>query len=177
MKGKSIIASVLPFGGSRGERVSGARVYLVTGTDLKRIAFQKTGESGKVTFAHLDKGIYRILLDIPGQTGKLEAKEAWYGDFQVGYHSKKKLFLFQEQTGYFAVRFSKLENLADSNITPMYELEESRRKGRIMIGKIEIVHKFGGFTMELSAYSQKKFQKLTTKYKDDAGMSVITKSR
>ena len=177
MKGNSIITSILPFGGSRGERVSDARVYLESGSGHKRIAFQRTGESGKITFAHLDKGMYRILLDIPRQTGKLEARETWYGDIQVGYHSKKKIFLFQDATGYFSVRFTKLDNLADSNITPMYELEECRKKGRVMIGKIEVVHKSGGFTMELSAHSHQKFLKLTSKYKDDAGMSVITKSR
>lgn len=176
MKVKSIVATILSFGGSRGENVSDARIYLETGTQ-KRVAFQRTGESGKVTFANLDKGVYRILFDIPRQTGKLEAKEAWYGDIQVGYHNKKKLFLFQELSGYFSVRFSRLDNIADSNITPMYELEESRKKGRILIGKIEVVHKYGCIAMQLTAYSQQKFLKLTEKYKDDAGMSVITKSR
>lgn len=176
MKGKSIVASIIPFMGNRGEKVSGARVFLETGTNSKKIAFQRTGESGKITFAHLDKGVYKILLDIPRQTGKLEAKEAWYGDFQVGYHSEKKLFLFQEDSGYFSIRFSKLSNLANTNITPMYELEESQRKGRILIGKIEVIHKFGSFTMELTAHSKQKFEKLTIKYKDDAGMSVISNS-
>lgn len=174
MKGKSIVASINPFRGNRGEKVSGARVFLETASNSKRIAFQRTGESGKVTFSHLDKGVYKILLDIPRQTGKLEAKEAWYGDFQVGYHSEKKLFLFQEENGYFSIRFSKIENLANANVTPMYELEESLRRGRILIGKIEVVHKYGSFTMELSAHAQKNFEKLANKYKDDAGMSVIT---
>ena len=177
MKVTNMILGILPFGGNRGERVSEARVYLETSSDQKRIAFQKTGESGKVTFAHLDKGVYKILLDIPRQTGKLEVREAWYGDMQVGYHSAKKMFLFQEITGYFSVRFSKIENLANSNITPMYEVEESRRNGRILIGKFEVDHKYGNLTLELSAHTQKKFQKLTNRYKDDAGMSVITKTR
>ena len=177
MELKNSIIGLLSFGGGRGERISGAQVILEAASGQERIAYQKTGDSGKVTFAHLDKGVYRILLDVPRQTGKLEVKEAWLGDMQVGYHRDKKLFLFQEASGYFSVRFSKLEYLANSNITPMFEPEENYPNNLVLIGKLEVVHKYGSLTLELAAHTQRKFQKLTDKYKDDAAMSVIRKSR
>ncbi len=177
MKNINGISLMMLFGSSKGSSVEGAGIYLETGTEQKLVAFQKTGESGKATFAYLDKGVYRILLDIPRQTGKLEVKEVWSGDIQVGYHSEKKWYMFQELSGYFLVRFTRLSNLANSNITPMYELDENQRRGRIIIGKLEVEKKFGSLTLELLAHTQKKFFKLTDKYKNDAGMSVIRKSR
>jgi hypothetical protein len=176
MEVKNIITGFLPFRGNRGVLVSGAGIFLETGTGKKRIAFQRTGESGKVTFAHLDKGMYRILLRIPPQAGKLMVKEEKTGDIQVSYHSEKKMLLFLDAAGYFSIRFSKLRNLSDSGITPMYELVENRRKIRILIGKVEVEHKSGSITLELAAHTQQKFQKITHKYKDDAGVSVITKN-
>lgn len=176
MENKNIISGMLLFGGKPGSKVPGAIVYLDTGTDHEPVAFQRTGESGKVTFAHLDKGVYRILLDIPQQKGKLEAKEAWMGDIKVGYHSEKKLYLFQEEAGFFSVRYSKLHNLANKNITPMYEVDNIWQKSRIVIGKLEVEHKYGSVTLQLAAHTQIKFHKLTDKYKTDAGMSVIRKS-
>jgi hypothetical protein len=176
MKRKEIFIGMLLFNSKRGERVSGAKVYLETSSEQKAVAFQKTGDSGRVTFAFLDKGVYQILLDIPRQKGKLEAKEAWQGDMKVGYHGKKKMYLLQENSGYFSVRYTSLKNLAGSNITPMYELDESRMKGRIVIAKLEVEHKYGSVTLELSAHSQYKFHKLTDKYKNDAEMSVVRKS-
>jgi hypothetical protein len=177
MKSKNIIMGMLLFGSKPGTKVEGAIVYLDTGADHEPVAFQRTGESGKVTFAHLDKGVYRILLDIPQQKGKLEAKEAWLGDIKVGYHSEKKLYLFQEESGFFSVRYTKLHNLANKNITPMYEVDTIWQKNRIVIGKLEVDQKFGSVTLQLAAHSQYKFHKLTEKYKNDAGMSVVRKSR
>jgi hypothetical protein len=176
MEVKNIITGLLPFRRNRGELISGAGIYLETGIGKKRIAFQRTGESGKVTFAHLDKGMYRILLSIPTQAGKLTVKEERTGDIQMSYHREKKMLLFRDTAGYFSVRFSNLKNLSDSGITPMYELVEHRRKTRILTGKVEVEHKFGSITLELAAHSQQKFQKKTNKYKDDAGVSVITKN-
>jgi hypothetical protein len=174
MEIKNIISGILPFRGNRGSKVTGAGIFLETGTGKKRIAFQRTGESGKVTFAHLDKGIYRILLRIPPQAGKFAAQEYNPGDIQVSYHSEKKMILFRDTAGYFSIRFSKIKNLSDAGITPMYELMEDRREIRILTGKMEVAHKYGSLTLELAAHTQQKFQKITNRYKDDAGVSVIT---
>jgi len=175
MEVKNIITGILPFKGNRGSAVTGAVIFLETGTGKKRIAFQRTGESGKVTFAHLDKGIYRILLRIPPQAGKLAAHEYNAGDVQVSYHSEKKMLLFRNAAGNFSIRFSKIRNLSDTVITPMYELVEDRRETHILTGKMEVAHKYGSVTLALAAHTQQKFQKITSRYKDDAGVSVITK--
>jgi hypothetical protein len=177
MEVKNIISGILPFRGKRGVAVTGAGVYLETGTGKIRIAFQRTGESGKVTFAHLDKGIYRILLKVPPQVGKLAVQEYNSGDFQVSYHSEKKMLLFRDAAGYFSIRFSNMKKLSDAGITPMYEMVEDRGKIQILTGKLEVVHNYGSISLELAAHTQQKFQKITTRYKDDAGVSVIKNNR
>ena len=176
MEGRNSIIAMLFFGGNRGTKVQGANVYLESGANHQPVAFQQTGESGKITFAHLDKGVYRILLDIPPQKGKLAAMEPWQGEIKVGYHSEKKMYLVQEDTGFFSVRYKNLNNLANKNVTPMYEVVTSLRESRVVIGKFEVDQKFGSISLTLAAHSQNKFHKLTEKYKNEAGMSVIRKS-
>ncbi len=176
MENKNTIIVLSLFGGNKGERVAGAGVYLEKAGNQQLVAYQETGESGKVTFAHLDKGIYTIILDMPQQTGKLEVKEPWTGEMQVGYHSDKKIYLFREATGYFSIRFSSFKNVSSENITPMYEVIQTRRINGMIVGKLEVAHKTGSLTLELAAYSLKNFNKLIEKYKFDAGMSVIRKS-
>ncbi|MFW6290284.1 MAG: hypothetical protein ACOC0R_04885 [Mariniphaga sp.] len=176
MENKNTIIVLALFGGNKGERVSGAGVYLEKAGNQQLVAYQETGDSGKVTFSHLDKGIYTIILDIPQQTGKLEVKEPWKGEMQVGYHSEKKMYLFREVTGYFSIRFSNFKHITNENITPMYEVIQSRRINGMVVGKIEVAHKTGSLTLELAAYSFRNFNKLVEKYKYDAAMSVIRKS-
>ena len=176
MKKMNNIIMLALFGGNRGVRVAGAGIYLERGSGGQIVAYQITGESGKVSFTHLDKGLYTIMLEIPRQTGKLEVREAWQGDMQVGYHREKKLYFFREVTGYFSIRFSGLKYLLNENITPMYEMVHNQRINGITVGKIEVVHNKGAIALELSAYSLKNFNKLVEKYKNDAGMSVIRKS-
>lgn len=175
MRKNGSIIGLLTFGSPRSSRVRGAQIFLEAIADHEKLAFQKTGESGKATIAHLDKGIYALYLALPQQAGKMEAKEIMPDDVQVGYHSEKKLLLFQNASGYFSVRFTKLSNLLNSNMTPMYEPDENFRSNRILIGKLEVIHKYGALTLEVTAHTQRKFMKLTNKYKDDIEMSVIKK--
>lgn len=175
MSKNSSIIGLLTFGSPRSKHVAGAHVIIEEIADQDRIAFQKTGESGKVSIAHLDKGIYKLFIELPQQAGKMEVKETLPDAVQVGYHSEKKLLLFQNSSGYFSIRFTKISNLLNNNLTPMFEPDLNFRNNRILIGKLEVIHKFGSIALEISAHTQRKFIKLTNKYNEDAGMSVIRK--
>lgn len=156
-----------------GEPVKDAVVYLETEKGNVPLAFQITGKAGGVTFAHLDKGVYKIVVSLPEQKNKLSRQtDDIQEDFQVAYNSRKMIFFIQEPQGLFTLRFSDDENLADSNITPMHELVDED-KHRIVIGKFEVDGNFGRVTLKISALKAKGFQKLVDKYKHDAGMSVI----
>ena len=163
------------FKSNPGNPVSGARVYLETEPGDKLIAFQQTGEAGGVTFSHLDKGVYKIYLEIPKQKDSLQDKSVSASvNFLVGYHSKKMYLFFQNPMGNFMVKFSDVEKLAESNITPMYETESAETYARITICKLEVTGSYGKLALKLSALSEKKFQKQIKKYEQDAEMALIS---
>lgn len=163
------------FSSNPGSPVAGARVYLETEPGDKLIAFQQTGESGSITFAHLDKNVYKIYLEIPRQKEILEDKEmSAAANFQVGWHSKKMILLFQNPQGNFRIKFSELEKLDESDMTPMHETEVSETIARIAICKLSVPKNNGKVTLKLSALSTSKFQKQIKKYEHDAGMAIIS---
>lgn len=163
------------FKSNPGNPVSGAHIYLETEPGKKLIAFQQTGEAGGSTFSHLDKGVYKIYLEIPKQKDTLQEKsESATANFQVGYHSKKMILLFQNQLGNFLVKFTDVEKLAESNITPMHETEGAETNARIAICKMEVSGSYGKLALKLSALSEKKFQKQIKKYEKDAEMALIS---
>lgn len=175
IKNTSGIAFFGLFKSNPGSPVSGVQVYLETEPGKKLIAFQHTGEAGSVTFGHLDKGVYKIYLEIPRQKEALEKKEeSAAANYMVGYHSKKMLIFFQNPMGNFLLKFSNAEKMADSKITPMHETESAEQSARITIGKLEVTGKFGKISMKLSALSEKKFQKQIKKYEQDAEMALIS---
>jgi hypothetical protein len=156
-----------------GEPVEDAVVYLETEKGNVPLAFQVTGKSGGVTFAHLDKRVYKIIVSLPPQKDKLARQpNDIQENFQVAFHRRKKIFFIQENQGLFTLRFSGVCNLAGSNITPMHEIVPGNDQ-RIVIGKFEVDGKFGSVTMKISALKAKKFEKLVEKYKHDTEMSVI----
>ena len=163
------------FSSNPGTPVSGVHFYLETEPDKKLIAFQQTGESGSVTFAHTDKGVYKIYLEIPKQKESSEKKDASVpAHFTVGYHSKKMLLFYQNPTGNYLLKFSEVEKLAENNITPMHETESAENNTRIALGKVEVTGKYGKISMKLSALSESSFQKQIKKYEHDAGMALIS---
>lgn len=163
------------FSSTPGTPVSGVQFHLETEPGKKLIAFQQTGESGSVTFAHIDKGVYKIYLEIPKLKGNSESNEVSPAvHFKVGYHSKKMILFFQNPTGNYMLKFLEAEKLAESNITPMHETESAEMNTRIAIGKIEVTEKYGKVSMKLSALSEKSFQKQIKKYEHDAGMALIS---
>lgn len=156
-----------------GEPIKEAVVYLETEKGNVPLAFQITGKAGGVTFAHLDKGVYKIVVALPQQKDKL-AREPndIQDDFHVAYHSSKKVYFIQEPQGLFTIRFSETKNLAESGVTPMHELSRTDDQ-RMVIGKFEVDGKAGAVTLKFAAMKAKYFQKRIEKYKHDAEMSII----
>ena len=175
IKNTSGIAFFGLFKSNPGSPVSGAQIYLETEPGKKLIAFQQTGEAGGATFSHLDKGVYKIFLGIPKQKDSPQEKsESAPANFLVGYHSKKMILLFQNILGNFLVKFTDVEKLAESNITPMHETEGAEVNARITICKLEVSGNYGRLALKLSALSEKKFQKQIKKYEHEPGMAIIS---
>ncbi len=159
--------------GKPGNPVQEAAVFLEPEKGEVPVAFQLTGKAGSATFAHLDKGKYRIVMTLPHQSGKLANERLNLpGDFQFGYHNAKKKYLIREYNGFFMIRYSGVKNLSGSNIIPTFNTDE-KSPNRMVTAHFEVDNKFGAITMEILALSEKKFRKLINKYKNDLKMTVI----
>lgn len=168
---KNPFSFILP--GTPGKPVQEAAVFLEPENSDIPVAFQLTGKSGGITFAHLDKGSYKLALTLPHQSGKLANERLNLpGDFQFGYHNAKKNYFIREYNGFFLIRFSNLKHLSGSNIIPTFKTHE-KNPNRMIIANFEVDGKFGSITMEIRALSENKFRKLINKYKNDMKMTVI----
>lgn len=159
--------------GKSGKPVYEAAVFLEPEKGDVPVAFQLTGKSGAVTFDHLDKGEYKIVLTLPDYHDKQTAdKYGLPGDFQFGYHNSKKKYFIREANGFFMIRFSKLKNLSGANIIPTFKADDENPFRRVT-AKFEVNGNFGGITMQIRTLSEKKFRKLINKYKNDMKMTVV----
>jgi hypothetical protein len=159
--------------GKPGKPVQNAIIYIEPEESDIPVAFQKTGKAGGATFAHLDKGMYRIIMALPPQKGKLaNESEDLPDDLHVGYHKDKNIYFVREPGGFFTIRFSNLKNLYDDNITPLYETDKND-PARLVVGKFEVDGKYGSVTMKVSALTEKSFEKLIERYAEDVKMVII----
>ncbi len=158
---------------SPGEPVPGAEVYIEQEGNEDPVAYQHTGDNGKVTFSHLTGGLYRIKISVPQQSGKLmKGRNNIDCNLQVGYHNGKKQYFLREPEGFFTINYSKIKRLANKNITPVYFNDFENRR-QLVIGKFEVSGNNGSFTLELRAQKPKKFQKMVEKIINDVDMVTI----
>ncbi len=161
-----------------GEPVPGAEVFAEQEPDDEPIAFQQTGNSGTVTFDHLDKGFYRILIVLPKQKGKLARNVDKFDDgFKSGYNTDKKTYLLHEKEGFFALKFDNFKRVKDSNIKPVYKIEKDRNGERIVVARFEIDGKIGEITLSIEALTSKEFASKAKKIKHDTAKAVINNVR
>ena len=87
-----------------GKPAENTKVYLEKGGQL--IAFQVTGEKGKVSFKHLDEGSYKLLLVFPQQEGKyIKEKPRHKTMSKATYNTRRKTYYYQGAEGFFAIKF------------------------------------------------------------------------
>jgi hypothetical protein len=157
-----------------GQPVPGAEVYIEQ-TNEAPIAYQQTGNNGKVTFSHLSSGRYHISVTLPEQSGKLtRGRKKTDCKLKAGYHQENKEYFLQESEGFFIVQFSKLKRLDDHGISPVYNPRSEDGKKRILIGRFAVDSKRGGsITLSLEAEKPKQFLKKVEKVRHDASMAAI----
>jgi hypothetical protein len=161
-----------------GAPVPGARVYIEQERNSPPVAFQETGENGKVTFSHLSSGTYWVVVVLPEQRGKyIRGENRVDCDLQVGYHNDKKDYYIHEDEGFFIINYSKLKRLDNRNVTPVYNVRYDRNEKQVVIGKFEVNGNNGSLTLSMRAQKPRKFEKLVKKVGHDASMSIIRNMR
>ncbi|MGC9355448.1 MAG: carboxypeptidase-like regulatory domain-containing protein [Mariniphaga sp.] len=172
------IIAIISFLFTPGQPVPGAEVYIRQEGNNQPAAFMQTGDNGKVTFAHLTSGVYRIEVTLPQQSGKLmRGRDNINCELQVGYHSGKKQYYLREPEGFFTFNYGKIKRLENKNITPVYNLYYDGNVKVVEIGKFEASGNNASFTLEMRAQKPKKFEKMVEKIKGDIEMVTIRSNR
>ena len=161
-----------------GEPVPGAEVFVEQEPDDEPTAFQKTGDSGTVTFSHLDKGNYRILIVLPKQKGKLaRGVEKFDKDLESVFDNKRNSYYLHEKEGFFTIKFDDIKKIKDSKINPAYKVEKTKNTTRILIADFQVDGKIGEVTLKIEALSSKEFASKVKKARHDAAIATIQNIR
>jgi len=142
--------------------------------NMPPVAYQQTGNKGKVTFAYLSEGVYRIKIILPQQSRKyIRGKDRIDCKLQVGYHKGDKRYFLNEDEGCFTVEYSKLRDLENKNITPVYNLEYDNGNKEIEIGRFEVSGNKGSLTLSVMVQKPKRFRRMVEKVINDVEMIII----
>jgi hypothetical protein len=155
-----------------GKPASKTEVYLEKGKQL--IAFQATGEQGKVSFRHLDAGSYKLLLIFPQQEGKyLTEKPKYLSKTKATYNPKTKTYYYQGQEGFFAVKFGKISKIKSENFNTIFKEEREEEKTYIAIAVFGASHAGASIDLTVKAITAAQFKKAVGKIGQDiSAMSI-----
>ncbi|WP_303925290.1 hypothetical protein [Draconibacterium sediminis] len=154
-----------------GKPAEETEVYLQKGGRL--IAFQATGEKGKVSFKHLDEGSYKLLLVFPQQEGKyIKEKPKHETMTKATYNPKNKTYYYQGTEGFFAIKFRDLSKIKSQNFSAIYREEQDGEDTFNAIAEFGI-HKAGGSVgIFVEAITAAQFRKAA----DKIGQDISTQS-
>ena len=121
-----MLAVIWPF--NPGKPVEEAVVIIENVQSKTLVAWQKTGETGKVSLAHLDAGNYRIIIELPYLDGKwIKTTRRHRTMTKATYNPKNKTYYYQGEEGYFAIKFSSIKRIESENFKPVFR--EIRTEG------------------------------------------------
>lgn len=153
-----------------------AGIYLEKGTQT--VAYQSTGEKGKVIFHHLDAGSYRLLLTFPQQEGKfIKDKPRNRTLTKATYNAKNRTYYYQSEEGYFAVRFYGLSKIKSENFHPTFSEEKEEEVTYIVVSKFGAHQRNASIGVSVRAITAARFKKATEKADSDLSTLSIPNIR
>ena len=147
------------FGGRPTEKTE---IYLEKGNQL--IAFQVSGEKGKVTFNHLDAGSYQISLVFPQQEGKfIKDKPKHRSLSKASYNARKRTYYYQGTEGYFAIHFSGISNIKSENFVAVFKEEKDEDSTYNVIAELGAHRNNAGISIRVETLTAAQFKNVTEK--------------
>ncbi|AHW61815.1 hypothetical protein SAMN05444285_102137 [Draconibacterium orientale] len=154
-----------------GKPAENTGVYLEKGGQL--IAFQVTGEKGKVSFKHLDEGSYKLLLVFPQQEGKyIKEKPRHETMTKATYNPKNKTYYYQGTEGFFAIKFRNISRIRSENFSAIFREELDEEDKFNAIAEFGIHNSGGSIGLSVEAITAAKFKKAA----DKIGQDISTQS-
>lgn len=168
-----LIAMLSIFGGRPAEKVE---VYLEKGKQL--IAFQATGEKGKVSFDHLDEGSYRLLIIFPQQEGKyIKDKPKNRTLTKAAYNPRKKTYYYQGDEGYFSIKFQSISKVKSENFVAVFKEEHDEEDTYNVIAQFGAHGGNASMGLSVKALTAAQFKKATEKTANDISTLSIPNIR
>ena len=154
-----------------GKPAEETKVYLEKGGQL--IAFQVTGEKGKVSFKHLDEGSYKLLLVFPQQEGKyIKEKPRHKTMTKATYNTRKKAYYYQGTEGFFAIKFRDISKIKNENFLAVSREEFDEDEKSNAIAEFGIHNAGGSISVSVEAITAAQFKKAA----DKIGQDISTQS-
>ncbi|WP_167616620.1 hypothetical protein [Maribellus sediminis] len=159
---------ILLFGGKPAKNTG---VYLEKGSQL--IAYQITGEKGKVSFTHLDAGSYRISLLFPQQEGKyMDSKPKHRTMSKASYNAKKKTYYYQGNEGFFAIKFDGMSKIKSENFKAVFKEEKDENDTYKIIVQFGAHGNNASIDIAVEALTASQYKKTTDKASDISTLSI-----
>lgn len=154
-----------------GKPAGKTEVYLEKGEQL--IAFQGTGEKGKVSFEHLDAGSYNLSVVFPQQEGKfIKEKPKHESMTKATYNAKTKIYYYQGTEGFFAVKFTGLSKIRSENFKAVFKEVKEEEDTFSIIAEFGIHRNGGSIGVLVKAITAAQFKKAS----DKIGQDISTQS-
>lgn len=154
-----------------GKPAENTEVYLEKGGQL--IAFQATGEKGKVSFKHLDEGSYKLLLVFPQQEGKyIKEKPKHETMTKATYNPKNKTYYYQGTEGFFSIKFRGISKIRSENFSAIFREERDEEDKYNAIAEFGIHNSGGSIGIFVEAITAAQFKKAA----DKIGQDISTQS-
>ncbi|WP_340111791.1 hypothetical protein [Maribellus mangrovi] len=159
---------ILLFGGKPAKNTG---IYLEKGSQL--IAYQLTGDKGKVSFEYLDEGNYKISVLFPQQEGKyIKDKPKHRTLSKASYNAKKKTYYYQGNEGYFAIKFSGLSRIKSENFNAVFHEEKNGEDTYNVILQFGAHGKNASISVSVEALTAAQFKKATDKATNISTLSI-----
>lgn len=159
-----------------GKPAKNTEVYLEKGKQL--IAYQITGEKGRVDFKHLDPGSYRLSVIFPQQDGKyIKDKPKHRTLVKTTYNAKNKTYYYQGNEGFFALKFTGLSKVKGENFRAVFKEEKTEEKTFIIISEFGAHGNNASIGISVQAITAAQFKRASEKSTNDISTISIPNIR
>lgn len=171
-----LLAAIWPF--APGAPVQDAVVMLETRRSNEIIAWQQTGENGKITFNHLDAGSYNLLLQFPQLEGKwIKQKGRQRVLTKATYNQKNKTYYYQGDEGYFSMKFSKIKKINSEAFKTVFQELRTDEGFRHLVAHFKTDKNGAGISVSVKKLTAGQFKRQTEKTEHDISMISIPSQR
>jgi hypothetical protein len=158
---------------SLGKPVEDAIIIIENARSRNPVAWQKTGETGKVSIAHLDAGNYRVVIELPHLDGKwINTKRRYRTLAKAAYNPKNKTYYYQGEEGFFAIKFNKTARIESENFSPVFRELRTEDGFQYVVADFQTTREGARISVQVKKITAAQFKRKTEKIDQD--ISVIS---